>query len=121
MEQQQNPEASAYHPRRDDNASSSSHNGDPQVLSPISTNTAVQKDVALLPETHEVTAESPPAPRAGLKGRLQLSANRLLSLDLLRGLAILVMITCNAQMDGAFWILCEFLYNVCCKIRTGAE
>ncbi|KAG0280839.1 hypothetical protein BGZ96_001413 [Linnemannia gamsii] len=106
MEQQQQPEATAHQHHRDDNNSSSSHSDDPQVLSPVSANTAIHKDVALppLPETHDATAATP-APRAGLKSRLQLSANRLLSLDLLRGLAILVMITCNAQMDGAFWIL----------------
>ncbi|KAF8930984.1 hypothetical protein BGZ47_000289 [Haplosporangium gracile] len=80
---------------------------DPQVLSPVSANTVVHKDTALpLPEpAHDAIAA--PTPRAGgLKSRLQLSANRLLSLDLLRGLAILIMITCNAQMgDNAFWIV----------------
>ncbi|KAG0216802.1 hypothetical protein B0O80DRAFT_493590 [Mortierella sp. GBAus27b] len=40
------------------------------------------------------------------KRRLQLSTNRLLSLDLLRGLAILLMITCNAQTgDDVFPIM----------------
>ncbi|KAG0271194.1 hypothetical protein BGZ95_001038 [Linnemannia exigua] len=91
------------------------HNDDPQVLSPVSTNTAVHKDTALPPLPAHGDAASPDAgvdhgqaaARAGaLKSRLALSANRLLSLDLLRGLAILVMITCNAQMgDNAFWIL----------------
>jgi hypothetical protein len=47
-------------------------------------------------------------PAAGIKRRLQLSSNRLLSLDLLRGLAILLMITCNAQVgDNVFPILCK--------------
>ncbi|KAF9136625.1 hypothetical protein BG015_003067 [Linnemannia schmuckeri] len=113
MEKQHTPVtagADTHHPHRDDNNSSSSNHkiDDPQVLSPISANTAVHKDAALpaLPEpAHDAVAAR--APRAGgLKSRLQLSANRLLSLDLLRGLAILIMITCNAQMgDNAFWIL----------------
>ncbi|KAF8927752.1 hypothetical protein EDD21DRAFT_406269 [Dissophora ornata] len=47
-----------------------------------------------------------PLPGTGVRRHLQLSQNRLLSLDLLRGLAILLMITCNAQMgDNAFFIL----------------
>ncbi|KAG0050838.1 hypothetical protein BGZ83_004394 [Gryganskiella cystojenkinii] len=43
--------------------------------------------------------------RTRLADRLKLSSNRLLSLDLLRGLAIALMITCNSQMDGAFFIM----------------
>ncbi|KAF9093679.1 hypothetical protein BGX23_003021 [Mortierella sp. AD031] len=76
---------------------------DPQILSPVSANTAVLKDAPLPPAPDDASL----VPAQGrLKGRLQLSANRLLSLDLLRGLAILLMITCNAQMgDQAFWIL----------------
>lgn len=104
----------ADHPHRGDNASSSSNNqnvDDPQILSPVSTNTAVHKDSALppIPEpAHDNVAMTPRA--GGLKSRLQLSANRLLSLDLLRGLAILIMITCNAQMgDNAFWIVSKYL------------
>ncbi|KAG9071236.1 hypothetical protein KI688_008782 [Linnemannia hyalina] len=113
MEQQHAPataEADHQHPHRDDNSSSSSNNNnqkieDPQILSPVSTNTAVHKDSALppIPEPAHDTVATPTA--GGLKSRLQLSANRLLSLDLLRGLAILIMITCNAQMDNAFWIV----------------
>ncbi|KAF9539034.1 hypothetical protein EC957_005863 [Mortierella hygrophila] len=113
MEQQHAPaavEADHQHPHRDDNSSSSSSNNnqmieDPQILSPVSTNTAVHKDSAL-PPTPEPAHDTVATPTAGgLKSRLQLSANRLLSLDLLRGLAILIMITCNAQMDNAFWIV----------------
>ncbi|KAF9901412.1 hypothetical protein EC991_006187 [Linnemannia zychae] len=88
------------------------HDDDPQVLSPVSTNTAVHKDTALPPppahDADPVTAPTaaPGQATGGLKSRFALSSNRLLSLDLLRGLAILVMITCNAQMgDNAFWIL----------------
>ncbi|KAK3819035.1 MAG: hypothetical protein J3R72DRAFT_479974 [Linnemannia gamsii] len=87
------------------------HDDEPQILSPVSTNTAVNKDNALPPLHAHGNADSP---TAGVEhgqvtakaGRLALSANRLLSLDLLRGLAILIMITCNAQMgDKPFWIL----------------
>ncbi|KAG0369869.1 hypothetical protein BC939DRAFT_497196 [Gamsiella multidivaricata] len=47
-----------------------------------------------------------PSSKSGIKQRLQLSQNRLLSLDLLRGLAILIMIVCNAQIgDTVFFIL----------------
>ncbi|KAF9920421.1 hypothetical protein FBU30_009770 [Linnemannia zychae] len=87
------------------------HNDNPQILSPVSATTTVQKDSALPLVPAEEQDASAPVPRsqgnkAGLKSRFQLSSNRLLSLDLLRGLAILVMIICNAQMgDNAFWIL----------------
>jgi len=58
---------------------------------------------------HNPSSENPvvsSAPvRSSLANRLKLSSNRLLSLDLLRGLAIALMITCNAQMDGAFFIM----------------
>ncbi|KAF9938484.1 hypothetical protein BGZ67_010787 [Mortierella alpina] len=75
------------------------------VLSPVSSSTAVTKDALSSPKLATDASSSAPKP-SPKKKRLQLSANRLLSLDLLRGLAILVMITCNAQMgDAVFYIL----------------
>ncbi|KAF9579218.1 hypothetical protein BGW38_004613 [Lunasporangiospora selenospora] len=60
-------------------------------------------------QTHDSTTTADPetgAPASGFKRRLQLPSNRLLSLDLLRGLAILLMITSNSQMgDSPFPIL----------------
>ncbi|KAF9187354.1 hypothetical protein BGZ50_001996 [Haplosporangium sp. Z 11] len=75
------------------------------ALSPVSLDTAVVKDVAPISTTPPATTPDP-APVSGLKKRLQLSSNRLLSLDLLRGLAILLMITCNSQAgDETFPVL----------------
>ncbi|KAG0250227.1 hypothetical protein BG011_008566 [Mortierella polycephala] len=75
------------------------------ALSPVSSDTAVVKDVAPVSAAPPATT-SDPAPVSGIKKRLQLSSNRLLSLDLLRGLAILLMITCNSQAgDEPFPIL----------------
>ncbi|KAK3828231.1 MAG: hypothetical protein J3Q66DRAFT_394535 [Benniella sp.] len=55
---------------------------------------------------HSTPETASPQPATATKRRLQLSSNRLLSLDLLRGLAILLMITCNAQVgDSVFPIL----------------
>ncbi|KAF9389418.1 hypothetical protein BGX21_000095 [Mortierella sp. AD011] len=74
------------------------------TLSPISTpNDGAEGNVQ-----RTASPEAPLAPSLtaqGHKKRLQLSSNRLFSLDLLRGLAIFIMITVNAQMDGAFPIL----------------
>ncbi|KAG9320290.1 hypothetical protein KVV02_005908 [Mortierella alpina] len=75
------------------------------VLSPVSSSTAVTKEALSSSKLAADASSSTPKP-SPKKKRLQLSANRLLSLDLLRGLAILVMITCNAQMgDAVFYIL----------------
>ncbi|KAG0207003.1 hypothetical protein BGX28_001653 [Mortierella sp. GBA30] len=79
------------------------------AYSPISSNTAVANSAPehVSDAIAQAPDESAPATKPSInKKRLQLSPNRLLSLDLLRGLAILVMITCNAQMgDNAFFIL----------------
>jgi len=59
-------------------------------------------------DDHLSTFDTPVAApvRTRLSNRLKLSSNRLLSLDLLRGLAILLMITCNAQAgDNPFFIM----------------
>ncbi|KAF9948738.1 hypothetical protein BGZ72_009378 [Mortierella alpina] len=75
------------------------------ALSPVSSSTAVTKDASSSTKLAVDASSSAPKP-APKRKRLQLSANRLLSLDLLRGLAILVMITCNAQAgDAVFYIL----------------
>ncbi|KAF9435432.1 hypothetical protein BGZ76_006298 [Entomortierella beljakovae] len=73
-------------------------------------------------ESSQVTStSSSPGAGAGEKKFLKLSSNRLLSLDLLRGLAIFVMITVNCQMgDKAFPILNtvfpSFLFITGCTI-----
>ncbi|KAF9102185.1 Plasma membrane t-SNARE, secretory vesicle fusion [Mortierella sp. AM989] len=80
---------------------------DPTVISTLSPALSTPADGPehndLRPTSHEVPS-APSSPSTGKKQRLKLSSNRLLSLDLLRGLAIFIMITVNAQMGHPDWI-----------------
>ncbi|KAF9207180.1 hypothetical protein BGZ49_001034 [Haplosporangium sp. Z 27] len=75
-------------------------------LSPVSSTPAHDSEQSALKVTSPTEPSAPSPPSAGHKKRLVLSPNRLFSLDLLRGLAIFIMITVNAQIgDNAFPIL----------------
>lgn len=73
--------------------------GDLTVISTLSPATLTHNkehvDEHPLPLTPEEEQEAPRV--APARKRFQLPSNRLLSLDLLRGLAIFLMITCNSQ------------------------
>ncbi|KAI1297044.1 hypothetical protein EDD11_007239 [Mortierella claussenii] len=81
--------------------------------SPVVPQVADQSHPDIHPKAHDAVATEDttanPAHQSEVRQRLQLSQNRLLSLDLLRGLAIFVMITVNAQIgDTVFPILGEY-------------